>query len=165
MRAILAPAITVFALTMLGVGPAKAQSVKPPCADNSRACMIKVVKIYIDAMTRRDPSKVPFAHDVVCTEQGKPYLVGEDKYRWELTNNTVPFEAVRDFRFYVDEKRHDVFAFFTIALKLKGEDHSIHKVERFKIEKGYITEAEVDGIDAPGTLTASAGWPADPATP
>ena len=170
MRAFFLIFLMMPAAVMFVVPGARAQSVKPVCTENSRACLIATVNVYLDGLNHHDGSKVPFAADVRCTEQGKLYVEGEAGYRKELTANTVPFVDMRNIRFGVDLERHEVYAIFVVALKLpdpknpgKMYDTTFNKFERFRIEKGLITEAEVFGVEHPGTLQGGSGWPDQPA--
>jgi hypothetical protein len=171
MRASVFLVVAATAIAALFHAPdAKAQSVKPVCTENTRQCLIKTIDVYLDGLSHHDGSKVPFAADVRCTEQGKLYVVGEVGYRKELTLNTVPFVDTRNIRYGVDLDKHEVYVFFVVALRLpdpknpgKMYDTTFNKIERFKVDKGLITEAEIFGVEQPGTLEGGSGWPDQPA--
>jgi len=158
-----------MAAAAVGVGlctaasPALAQQTRPGCTDDSRDCMLKAAASYYDAMRNHDGTRAWLAPDVRRTLQAgvpqgngeDPLCVGEKQVRDSL--NIAPPQTHLDERFWVDERQHAVFAL--ILLSLKERPTSIHVAERFKVEKGLITEIEalffMDGKTGNGTT----GWP------
>lgn len=72
---------SAIAAFLLAASPAAAQlwpgDNALPAADCDRACLEGVMKTYIEGLSRRDPSRVPFATDVRFTENNVEMPVGE----------------------------------------------------------------------------------------
>ena len=160
------------ALGILAAGPVMAQSVKPICIDATRACLIRTAATYVAALASSDPSKVPLAPDVRVTKLAKPVSQGEAQVRAYLARE-APSTGYRNARYVADEATGQVAAFFLLGVDLKESRASaaepekinppgqmtIHLAERFKIERGLITEIEAIYFSQPGTSAGESGWP------
>src|SRR2546423_657945 len=92
-------------------GMAAAQQTKPGCTDDSRACMLKAVDSYYDAMQNHDGKLAWFAPSIRRTLIGLPNNSGEDfimegekSIRESL--DRAPHQTHLDHRYWVDEKEH-----------------------------------------------------------
>ena len=160
----------VATLTM--AASANAQQVKPTCTDDSRDCMITAAKAYLDAITTHDAAKVPLHPNVRRTEQGRVTGEGEIKIR-ENTKFQPDMAGHGNTRFFVDETTHNVVAYTllripgtkadpnrpTMADKLTPQPSTVHLAERFKVEKGLITEIEALFTIEGGKMDGTANWP------
>ncbi len=165
--------IFLLGMTMLPT-TAHAQQVQPSCTDNSRACMIAAATAYLDSIVAHDASKVPFAPNIRRTEQGRVTAEGEAQIR-ELQKMQPDMAGRTNTRFFVDEPKHEVIAY--TLLKVTGTkadasrktftDHSpanrrkpstVHLAERFRVEKGLITEIEAIFETQVGTMNGTSGW-------
>jgi hypothetical protein len=124
--------------------PVMAQQVKPLCRTNSRACLLKTTRAYLDGLSRHDSAAIPFTPDVRATEQAGVVVTNEAKFRSEIDSSGV-IKGARNVRFMVDPKAEAVAAFYVLDIAGEGgkPDYSVWRGERFKIVKGYITEVEV----------------------
>jgi 3'(2'), 5'-bisphosphate nucleotidase len=152
--------------------PAVAQQGKPSCTDNSRACMIAAATAYLDAIVTHDASKVPFAANVKRTEQGRITGQGDVALR-DSTKLQPDMAGHANTRFFVDEKTNNVIAYTllripgtkadpsrkTYADKLPPQPSTVHLAERFKVEKGLITEIEALFTIEGGTMDGTSNWP------
>lgn len=154
---------------------------RPPCTDNSKACIEKVAKLYIDALVSHDGSKLPLAPHVRRSENGltnakTAYEVRESFVRTNMV------EGTRDIRFWTDPAKSETIVFFLLDVDLKAADalsttksgdteykvattvpegtYTVHETERFKVEKGYITEIEIVAHVEKGKGQGS-GWPVE----
>ena len=163
------------AMLVLSVNLSYAQQVAPSCTDNSRACMIAAATAYLDSIIAHDASNVPFAPDIRRTEQGHVTAQGESQIR-QLQKMQPDMAGRANTRFVVDEQSHTVVAY--TLLKVTGakadpnrktftdgappsqtKPSTVHLAERFKVEKGLITEIEaIFNIETGGT-DAPSGWP------
>ncbi len=165
--------LSILSGLVLSVGmPAFAQQVKPTCTDNSRACMIAAAKSYLDGVVTHDGSKVLFAPDVKRTEQGRITGQGEVALR-DSTKLQPDMTGHGNTRFFVDEKTNNVIAYTllripgtksdanrkTYADKLTPQPSTVHLAERFKVEKGLITEIEALFTIANGSMDGTSSWP------
>ena len=137
---------------------ASAQTAKPVCTDASRKCLEATAHKYIDSLVHQDGAAIPFAHDVICSEQGKIAVNGEAAFREEV-NGSKAITGARNVRLFADTDKHEVIAFLLIDVgPLRGAGPAtVHRAERFKIEHGLIKEIELINFMEPG-LTGS-GWP------
>jgi len=168
-------AAVCLAFALGGAATAGAQQVKPGCTDDSAACMIAAASAYLDSIVAHDASKVPFAADVRRTEQGRVTAQGEQQIR--ALQKLQPDMAGRaNTRFFVDRQSHNVVAF--TLLKVTGakadptrktftdgappeqaKPSTVHLAERFKVEKGLITEIEAIFETESGAMDGVSGWP------
>ncbi len=143
--------------------PAHAQQTTPRCTADTRACMLEAVASYYDAMRHHDGSRAWLAPAVRRTLQaGIPQGNGEDplclnEQEVRASLDKAPAQTHLDERFLVDEPNHGVVAF--VLLTLKDQPVSIHVTERFKIEKGLITEIEAIFLMDKTTADGKTGWP------
>lgn len=152
--------IAFLALFLAGA-PASAQSVPPVCAENSRACLVRTIEIYLDGLARNDASAIPFAPNVRCTEQGKVEAKDEAQFRRELTIYKVEMRT-RNLRWLVDEKRGSVAVFYLLDVGVFRGDppFTVRRGQRFRIERGLITEVEVlNFFDRQNGRYADPLWP------
>jgi len=130
--------------TGLAAVPASAQKVKPVCADNSRACLLRTARIYLDGLSRHDSKAIPFAPNVRATEQASIVVTHEAKFRSEIDSSTA-ITGARNLRLMVDPSAQSVAAFY--VLDIAGEKgkpaYSVWRGQRFKIVRGLVTEVEV----------------------
>jgi len=155
---------------------AVAQQAKPVCTDNTRECLITAAESYLTAIVTNDGSKALFHPNVRRTQQGNepgaPFIdVGEAVMRksMDMEPDMLPH---RNTRYFVDEEQQTVIYFTLLPTKASNadpdresyevgdHDMTVHLAERFKIEKGLITEIEAifyrsDSIDN------TSGWPDD----
>ena len=153
-------------------GQAVAQSAKPICTEDSRACMIATATTYLDALVAHDASKVPFAPDAKRTEQGRITALVEEALR-ESTKLQPDMSEHANTRFFVDEETNNVIAFTLLRIpgtkreanrKTYSDDLEIkvctvHLAERFKVEAGLITEIEALFTIEQGTDQGISNWP------
>jgi hypothetical protein len=170
-------AVLLLASTALlaQANPGQAQQIVPSCTDDSRACMIAAATAYLDSIIAHDASKVPFAPDIRRTEQGRVTAEGEAQIR-QLQTMQPDMAGRANTRFVVDERRHEVVAFTLLRVTGTKTDPSrktftdgvppaqakpstVHLAERFKVEKGLITEIEAIFDIQTGTMDALSGWP------
>ena len=145
MRRAMLYGLTVAAITLVsGTPPAHAQQIKPVCSDNTRACLLKTVSIYIDGLSHHDASAIPFAKDVRCTEQGDVVVTDEAKFRSEINTSTAILGS-RNLRLMADPETKSVAAFYLldIAASAGAPAYTVRRGQRFKIVGGYVTEVEV----------------------
>jgi 3'(2'), 5'-bisphosphate nucleotidase len=161
-----------IAAVFLMSASAQAQQVKPSCTDDSRACMIAAAKAYLDAIVTHDASKVPFAPNVRRTEGGRVTGEGEANIR-ENTKSQPDMAGHANTRYVVDEQTKNVVAFTllripgtkadpnrkTMADRLPPQPSTVHLAERFKVEKGLITEIEAIFFVRNGAMDGASGWP------
>jgi hypothetical protein len=138
---------TILSLALFGATalianpvPAAAQHVKALCTENTRACLLKTTKVYVEGLGHHDPSRIPFSPAVRCTEQGN-VPVTDDK-----TTKSTAIIGIRNLRLLADPTTKSVGAFFLIDIagdKAKNtSDYTVRRGERFKIVDGLITEVE-----------------------
>ena len=167
--------ILAVALAAIPIGTAQAQQVKPSCTDDSRDCMIAAATAYLDSIIAHDASKVPFAPNIRRTEQGHVTAEGETQIR-ALQKMQPDMTGRSNTRFFVDEPDHQVIAYTLLKVTGTKADPSrktftdnappdqskpstVHLAERFKVEKGLITEIEAIFRIETGTADGSSGWP------
>ncbi|WP_439486877.1 hypothetical protein [Blastomonas fulva] len=141
--------------------PASAQQVTPLCTDGSRACLTRTVEVYLAGLAANDASAIPFAANVRCTEQGKIEAKDEATFRRELTIYKVDMK-VRNTRWLVDEAAGSIAVFYLLDIGVFRGDppFTVRRGQRFRIEKGYITEVEVlNFFDRQGGRYADPLWP------
>lgn len=162
---------------MLLSGAAAAQQVKPSCTDDSRECMIAAAKAYLDSIVTHDASKVPAHPNIKRTEQGRVTAVGEQALR-DSQKLQPDMDGHRNTRFFVDEKTKNVVAYTLLRVTGKQADpnrktfftgrpeasqprppSTVHLAERFKVEKGLITEIEALFTTETGTMDGISNWP------
>ena len=140
---------TLFFIVAAGAGlaiaaPVSAQKVRPVCRDNSRACLERTARIYLEGLSRHDSKKIPFAPNVRATEQASVVVTNEAKFRSEIDSSTA-ITGARNLRLMVDPATRSVGAFY--VLDIAGEKgkpaYSVWRGQRFKIARGYVTEVEV----------------------
>jgi len=157
-------AATLLACAAPGLGSAQAQQVKPSCADDTRPCMIAAATSYLEGIVHHDGSKVLFAPDVRRTEQGHDTGQGEAVLRAALLK-MPPMLGYRNTRIITDEKTHQLIYFTLLRLDNEAGKSSVagpvtvHLAERFKIERGLITEIEAIFWNQTGTDDGDSGWP------
>jgi hypothetical protein len=164
------PFLTTFALMFLAA--AQAGPVAGACTDDSRECMIAAAASYLEGIVHHDGSRVPFAPEVIRTEQGKITGRGATELRSSQAKE-LDSMSYSNTRFFVDEKQHNVF-YFTL-LRISAADSltapgreprpstkpmTIHLAERIKVEHGLITEIEAIYSSEIGTSDGQSGWPA-----
>ena len=123
----------VIAMGGCVLSPAFGQQVKPDCIDDNRDCMISAAEAYLDALITHDASNVPFVD--------------------EQTNNVVVYTLLRIPGTKADPNRKSYS---------DGRDPSpstVHLAERFKVEKGLITEIEALFWIEDGTDQGVSNWP------
>jgi hypothetical protein len=165
-KTLLALALALTSTAGLGAAtPAAAQQVKPVCTDSSRACLIKTAQIYFDGLGRHDPSKIPFAPDVRCTEQGLVPVTNEAVFRSEIAGSKA-ITGVRNVRLFADPVTSSVGAFLLIDVDAittgdKTEPpYTVRRGQRLKIVKGLITEVEIfNYVDPAQKGLAAPLWP------
>ena len=166
----LIPSLTTFVLMFLA--SAQAQQVAGACTDDSRECMIAAAASYLEGIVHHDGSRVPFAPEVIRTEQGKITGRGAAELRSSLAKE-LDSTSYSNTRFFVDEKQHDVIYFTLLRIsaadsltapgrepRLSTKPMTIHLAERFKVEHGRITEIEAIYSPEIGTSDGQSGWPA-----
>ncbi len=139
--------------------------VKPACTDRSRTCLLKTVSIYIDGLSRHDASRIPFAPNVRCTEQGNIEVTDEAKFRAEI-NASKDILGARNLRLLADEQRGEVGAFYMLDIgSMAGKPpFTVRRGQRFKVVAGLITEVEVyNYFDPKAGGQAQSLWPDEPA--
>lgn len=170
--------LTIAAIAgMAFAGAAGAQQVKPLCTDDSRDCMIAAAKAYLDSIVTHDASKVPAHPAIRRTEQGRVTAEGEQKLR-DSQKLQPDMDGHRNTRFFVDEKTHNVIAYTLLRVTGGQADpnrktfftgrpeasqprppSTVHLAERFKVEKGVITEIEALFTTETGTMDGTSNWP------
>jgi len=152
---------------------------RPPCTSRSTACLEKIAALYLEALRMHDGSKLPLAAEVRRTENALTNARGPYEVRESFARTTM-VEGTRDARFYVDVARGEVVVFFRLDVDLKAADadattkagnteyrvavsvpegtYTVHEVERFRIERGLITEIEIIAHVEKGK-GAGSGWP------
>jgi hypothetical protein len=165
----------VVAAAGLFAGPVLAQQVKPPCTDDSRDCMISAAKAYLDSIVTHDASKVPAAPAIKRTEQGRVTATGEQNLR-ESQKLQPDMDGHKNTRFFVDEKTHNVIAYTLLRVTGQNADpnrktfvsgrpaseakpSTVHLAERFKVEKGLVTEIEAIFTIETGSMDGTSNWP------
>jgi hypothetical protein len=146
---------------LLAAMPAAAQQVPPVCRDGSRACLTRIVGIYLDGLARNDAAAIPFAPNVRCTEQGRVEARDEAQFRRELTIYKVDMK-VRNLRWLVDEAAGSVAVFYMLDIgKFRGDPpFTVRRGQRFRIENGLISEVEVlNFFDRQDGKLADPIWP------
>jgi len=147
--------------------PASAQKVRPVCRDNSRACLLRTARIYLDGLSRHDSRAIPFAPNVRATEQASIVVTNEAKFRSEIESSTA-ITGARNLRLMVDPGAQSVAAFY--VLDIAGEKgkpaYSVWRGQRFKIVRGYVTEVEVYNYIEPDPKGIGAQlWPGGTSLP
>jgi hypothetical protein len=177
MRTHLLVAVVAPLLTALGVTPSLAQQVVPTCAQDTPACMIQAATAYLDSIVNHDASTVPFAPDVKRTEQGRITAMGETAIR-ESQKLQPDMAGHVNTRFFVEESSHNVIAFTLLRVTGRKADpnrrtfsgvdvaerdpFTVHLAERFKVEKGLITEIEAIFYREQGTMDGLSNWADSP---
>ena len=175
MRAYLLVAIVAPFLTAFGATPSLAQQFTPTCTEDTRACMIQAATAYLDSIVNHDASAVPFAPDVKRTEQGRITAMGESAIR-ESQKLQPDMAGHVNTRFFVEESSHNVIAFTllrvtgrkadpnrrTFSNEAERDPFTVHLAERFKVEKGLITEIEAIFFSEQGTMDGQSNWADSP---
>lgn len=162
---------------------ASTATMRPPCTENSRACMERVARAYIDGLVSHDGSKVPLAPNVRRTENALTNAKGAGEVR-ESFVRTDMVESTTGVRLFVDPEKGEVIAFFLLNVDLKaskgGGDtttkagdteyevavtkpagtYTVHEAERFRIRNGLIEEIEIIAHVEDGKGQGS-GWPVE----
>jgi hypothetical protein len=148
--------------------------------------MITAAKSYLDGIVHHDGSRVLFAPNVRRTTIGYSHgqvkadriggaITGEKALRNSI-GKEVDMLPHRNTRFFVDEKNKTVIAYTLLPVLATNADSkrpshrrpdvgdgpqpmTIHLAERYKIEKGLITEVEGIFYQEFGTLDGISGWP------
>ena len=154
---------------------ANAQQAAPRCTEDTRECMIQAATAYLDSIVAHDASNVPLAPNVIRTEQKFITGSGEDEIR--LKQKLQPdMRGHANTRFVVDQVTNNVVAFTLLQVTGGREDpdrktfaddvppeeqvpSTVHLVERFKVEKGLITEIEAIFYIERGTMDGTSNWP------
>lgn len=150
--------IAVAALALLA-GPACAQPAQgAPAAACDRACLKGLAELYLDALGKRDISKLPLDKQVRFTENGVALAPGEGFWRTAgpATDYRVYAVDPEDGEVAVDTNMTENGALAPFLLRLKVEGGKITEVETVVTRKG------ASPIFAPETLK---GEPALYATP
>jgi hypothetical protein len=153
---------------------------RPPCTQQSAACIEAIAKLYIGALLSHDGSKLPLAPTIRRTENALTNARGDKEVR-ESFARTHMVERASEPRFVIDTAKGEVVVFFRIDVDVKSADaagtttragssdykvavtvpegtYTVHEAERFKIVKGYITEIEIIAHVEKGK-GAGGGWP------
>lgn len=147
------------------VGPALAPAARAaaPCVDSSRACLIATANTYLDALLSHDGSRIRLAANARRTENGMD--TGDDAatIRKSVTTPT-PDEVntgMRDKRWFVDGDVATAFYLLDTSTLPPSPAHTTttHLVERFRLERGLITQIEAIFWVAPGPNQEGSGWP------
>jgi hypothetical protein len=155
---------------------------RPPCTSNATACLEKIGRLYIDALLSHDGSKIPLAANVRRTENALNNARGPHEVRESFVRTDMVKQA-RDIRFWANEKTGDVVFFFRLDIDLTKDQigdgttragntdykvsvsvpagtYTIHEAERFRIDRGLITEIEIISHVETGRGGGS-GWPVE----
>ena len=135
--------------------------IKPPCTDNSRACLIGAAKSYLDNIVRADGSKTLLAPNVRRTVNGH-IIDGEAALRADM-NHEPPISRHYNTRYFVDRETATVIA-FTLMSVPPGEaagprGNTSHLAERYTMQGGLITEIEGLFYLEDGNLNGISNWP------
>lgn len=151
----------------LSIAPgAMAQQVKPACTDDSRDCMITAAKSYLEGLVHHDGSKVLLAPNVIRSEQGHVNIRDEAALRKSLDHEPA-MDGYGDLRFVVDIESHQLVYYTLLRLSMRGDQAppgiapgpvTVHLAERFKVERGLITEIEALFYTQVGTRDGVSGW-------
>lgn len=146
--------------------------VKPACTDNSRGCAIAAARSYLDAVTSHDGSKV-LAHPAIRrTQNGRVTAEGDVAIRKSM-DVEPDMHPHRNTRWFHDKESGNVVAFTLLPVigtnldpnrttyKITGPA-TTHLAERFRIERGLITEIEAIHVNTNDTSDATSGWPDEP---
>lgn len=162
-------AIAILSAGGLLAANACAQQVQPLCTQNSRPCLIATATTYIDALTRHDASKVPFAPDIRRTEQNRESATSESFIRQHTITQPDMEGHVGD-RFFIDLESRNVVVFTRLRVPGKVNPRrppapappptTVHLAERFKVEDGLIKEIEAIFVRQEGTMDGPTNWPA-----
>ena len=162
----------VIAMGGCVLSPAFGQQVKPDCIDDNRDCMISAAEAYLDALITHDASNVPFAKMARRTEQGAVTAVGEQALR-DSTKLQPDMTEHANTRYFVDEQTNNVVVYTLLRIPGTKADpnrksysdgrepspSTAHLAERFKVEKGLITEIEALFWIEDGTDQGVSNWP------
>ena len=124
------PALAALALAG-GAGAHETGVNSNTATDCDRACLYKHADDYLSALTKKDPSRLPWADHVVFTDNNVQLEIGDGTW------NTVDGKRAYDLKF-ADPKSGQVAWFGVI------EEHGNPAIMalRLKIERGRIAEAE-----------------------
>lgn len=133
-------------------------NVAPQC---DRACLYAMAESYLDALVKKDPSRLPWADHVVFTDNNVQLAIGDGTW------NTVSARRAYDLKFadpvsgqvawfgVIEESGHPAI----MALRLKVEGHKIAEVEQIvtrKVENSpfpsidtYVTPRPIMLADVP----------------
>lgn len=164
--------MATIALIGWAQSPAFSQQVKPGCTDDTRTCMISAAKSYLDALVAHEASEVPFAETARRTEQGTVTAVGEQALR-DSTKLQPDMTEHANTRYFVDEQTNNVVVYTLLRIPGTKDDpnrktysdgrkpspSTVHLAERFKVEKGLITEIEAIFRIEDGTDEGVSNWP------
>ena len=161
----IAGALVAAGLIAGAAGTAAAQQTKPGCTDNSRECIVRAVDSYYDAMQNHNGKLAWFAPTIRRTLIGLPNNSGEDfimegEKTIRESLDRAPHQTHLDHRYWVDEKERTVNALMLTTLHDRVS--TIHVAERFKVDKGLITEIEAVFYIDTTTREGTTGWPMHP---
>lgn len=172
----------VLAIGLSGIlTTANAASDLSHCADNSRECLVASAMSYINGLTQMNPAKPRFAPNVRRTVEGAKFptgldeTIGEAALRADMDLNSPAIQKILADRklsaqevlakrklnkkiiqtIIVDERAGQV----VIVWGDTTSENPGKSMERFKIEKGLITEIESLDINRKFS-DKTLGWPA-----
>ena len=99
--------------------------------DCDRACLEGFVNLYLDALTARDPGRLPLTRDARYTENGIALVLGDGMWGPEI--------VLRDYRFYFADPRAGQVGFYGT---LEEHGHPAILGLRLKVERRRISEME-----------------------
>jgi hypothetical protein len=103
-----------------------------PATDCDRACLLKMMQSYLDALVAHDPSKIPLSPSLKMTDNGMTAKPGDGLWK-------TGTEIVQDKRLdYADPTTKNVGS---QVLVMEGSSPAMYEV-RLKVESGMITEVE-----------------------
>ncbi len=180
------PAFMVFALIGSGLQAARPVTAPPVtahlCTAQTRACLERTARSYIDGLLTHNGSKVPLAPDARRTENALTNAKGEEIRESFVRTDMV--EGVKDIRLYTDVARGEVVAFFLLDVDLKASNgggqattragnteykvaitkpagtYTVHEAERFSIRHGLVKQIEIIAHVEDGKGQGS-GWPVE----
>jgi len=120
-------------------------------ADCPRACLVKAMSQYLDALVAHDPARLKVTPDVRFTEDGAPMKLGDGL--WATNGGLGPFRLDFD-----DPRRGEAGALVTVqengnialmALRLKVVGGRISQVESVLARKGELQSLQTDLLQSP----------------
>ena len=122
-------ALVLAALTVPAAAKERMNSNQAPTSD--RACLVKHADAYLDALVKKDPSRLPWAEHVVFTDNNVQLVIGDGTW------NTVDARRAYDLKF-ADPVTGQVAWFGVVE---EAGNPAIMAL-RLRIEGGKISEAE-----------------------